>query len=448
MGFRSAGVLALVLSGLFSTFLSTSDSRKIKIEIQSSWDGLGPSRKSMLIITGDGEKYFANGKKLDRNKVEALITALRQPPVSQPSMEECGITSQWLMENARHGLEAYTHQEIKDLSPAQVELFQEHFTNPADIQTAFAALFHEWHTDDYPEMSVSVYASGREFGIQSNSQNAFMLPWSGIDSLRGGYSCEISQAIATLLPKGFSNRERLVLGDGFRWDLTERAMRDIEHEWNMLDTEYKVGPAVAPIFARYTPVESAISNLSSIDLDGREAWNAQLRSKDLPSNVLVGVSLRYNKTKDLPGADEFLARLPNYSRLVLSVPWLSHYMAAHPETIAELRYVDGRSLSMQAQASLMKDLQEHGKPELADRIAHQGAESAFLEINSGNGCWSRAIVLPGKDVIIWHFKCDSVLGFPAHDFEAWDYLGWRSVGALVKEDGTLEKQLNLQSPRD
>jgi hypothetical protein len=266
--------------------------------------------------------------------------------------------------------------------------------------------------------------------------------------VRGGYSCDISRAIARLLPKGFSNKERLVLGDGFRWQLTERTMRNIEQEWNMLDTEFKVGPAVAPIFAHYTPVESAISNLSSIDLDGGEAWNAQLRSNDLPSNMLVGASLHYYKKKELPGVDELLTRLPNYSRLVLSVPWLMRYMAAYPEATAELRYVDGRSLSMKAQASLIKDLQEHGKPELAAMVAHQGAESAFLEINAGSQCWSRMIVLPSREVLIWHFKCDSVLGFPARDFETWDYYGWRSVGALVKEDGTLENQLNFQSPRD
>ena len=123
---------------------------------------------------------------------------------------------------------------------------------------------------------------------------------------------------------------------------------------------------------------------------------------------------------------------------MLSVSWLTRYLAAHPEANAELRYVDGRSLSMKAQASLMKDLQEHGKPELADRIAHQGAESAFLEIDSGSRCWSRVIILPSKEMIIWHFQCDSVLGFPARDFETWDFYGWRSVGALVKEDGTLE----------
>jgi hypothetical protein len=448
MRFHFVSILSLAVCGMFSTLLDASESKVIKIEIKSSWDGLGTPSKSMLVITGAGKKYFANRKAIDENDVQALITALQKPSVKQPSIEECGITSRWLRENAKRGLEAYTHQKIGNLTPRQVKLFKEHFTNPADIQAAFEGLLQELHTDDYPEMSVTVYESGRRFGIQSQSQNAFMLPWLGMDSVRGGYSCEISKAIATLLPKSFSNKERLILGQGFRWQLTERVMRDIEHEWNMLDTEFKVGPAVAPILAHYTLVESAISNLSSIDVDGRQAWNAQLRSSDLPSNALLGVSLRYHKKNELEGVDELLTRLPKYSRLVLSVPCLTEYMTAHPDATAELRYVDGRSLSMKAQASLIQDMRDHGRPELADAVAHHGAESAFLEINGGNQCWSRVIVLPSREVIIWHFKCDSVLGFPARDFKTWDYYGWRSVGAVVKEDGTLENQLNFQSPRD
>jgi hypothetical protein len=240
------------------------------------------------------------------------------------------------------------------------------------------------------------------------------------------------------LPRGFSNRERLFPVHRFRWDLTEQIMGTIEHEWNLLDTEFKVGPAVAPVFSRYTPIKSAISNLASVDLDGGQAWNAELRSRDLPSNLVVGVSLRYYK-KELFGVNEFLRQLPRYSTLVLSVPWLSKYLEIHPETTLELRYVDGRSLSPKAEASLSEDLRKHGKSDLANGVSQQGRDVAFAEIDSGSGCWSRVIVFPTKEVLIWHFKCDSVLGFPAKNFDTWDYYGWRSSGALVRQDGTLVK---------
>lgn len=220
-------------------------------------------------------------------------------------MEACGVSERWLLANYTGGLQDYTHEKLRDLSPKQVELFKSHFADAAGAQVAFAELFKGWHTDDYPEMSVTVDIAGKRFGVQSSSQHPFMLPWFGTDGSRGGYNCHISQAIAALLPMKFSNRNRLIVNEGFRWNLTEQIMNTIEDQWNMLDTEFKVGPEVAPVFVRFAPLKSAISNLSSIDLDGGQAWNAELRSQDLPSNLIITVSLKYNNKRKLVGVTEF-----------------------------------------------------------------------------------------------------------------------------------------------
>jgi hypothetical protein len=434
---RISGV-CFMLSLLSSALLFASGSETVRIEIESSWGGLGQPTKGNFVIAGVRGRYIAEGRRVNAAAVESLLAALEQPVAEQPSLESCGITGHWLLANYTRGLEDFTHQKLRDLSPRQVELFKAHFTNIAIAQTEFAELFKGWHTDDYPEMSATVNIGDREFGVQTRSQHPFMLPWSGNDRPRGGYNCQITQAIATLLPKKFSNRERLVLNDRFRGELTEQVMRSVEHQWSLLDTEFKVGPEVAPVLARFTPLKSAISNLSSIDLDGPEAWNAELRSDDFPSNLIVGVSLRYYKKK-LIGVDEFLTQIPKYSDLVLSVPWLSTYLRTHQETTVELRYVDGRSLSPKAEERLTADLLKHGKTELANVVSQRAMNSAFIEVNAGSGCWSRAIVFPTKDVLLWHFKCTSVLGFAAEAFDAWDYYGWRSTGTLVKPDGTLAK---------
>jgi hypothetical protein len=374
--------------------------------------------------------------------VAELLAALDGPVVQQPSLDECGISEKWLADNYAKGLADYKHSKIRDLSPKQVELFRSHFVNLSNTQAVVDQLFRGWHTDDYPKMLVTVNYGGREFSIQSDSQNAFMLPWSGTDSPRGGYSCKISQTIAALVPKGFTNRNRLVLGNEFRSNLTERVMYSIRDEWNMLDTEYKVGPAVAPIFAQFTPLKSEISNLSSVDLDGGEAWNAELSSTELPKNLLIGVSLSFSK-KELKGVDTLLTQVPKYTKLVLSVPWLHEYLKDHPDTKIELRYVNGSSLSPKALKDLTEDLRKHDKTELANKVSQQASESSFVEINNGAsasslGCWSRAIVLPSREVLLWHFQCDSVLGFPAKDFNnTWDFYGWRSTGTIIGLDGTI-----------
>jgi hypothetical protein len=435
---RFLPALLAVTSCLCPVAVCVSAPEPLRIEIKSSWQGQGEPDARDLTITGKNNRYTTNGRRVDARAVQALIEALHEPVVDEPSLAQCGITQQWLLANYRQGLEDYTHEKIKNLSLKQVELFKEQFTVLAHAETAFSELFKTWHTDDYPEMSVTVFTAGRQFEIQSNSQKPFMLPWVGKDAHGGGYNCRISQAIAALLPSKFVNRERLTPNRYFRWNLTEQVMEKIKQRWNLLDTEFKIGRVVAPVFARYAPLKSEISYLSSIDVDGSLAWNAELRSKELPENMTLGISLRYYKKK-LSGVNQLLTRLPRYSNLALSVPWLASYLKAHPNASSELRYVNGRSLSVHAETSLTDDLRQHGKDGLAQTVSDQAADSAFLEINSGPGCWSRILVLPSKQVLIWHFKCDEVLGFPARELGTWDYLGWRSTGSLVQEDGTLIK---------
>lgn len=435
---RLIAVFCLIFPWLPSASLPASGSETVRIEIKSSWGGLGQPSKSELVITGSGGKYRSGKHKLEANAVQTLLSELEKPVVDQPSLEACGITGRWLTANYAAGLQDYTHQKLKNLSPKQVELFKDHFTDVASAQAAFVELFNIGHIDDYPEMFVSMNIGGKEFGLQSRSQQPFMLPWLGTDRPRGGYNCRISRAIESLLPKRFSNGDRLVPNDRFRWKLTEQIMRTIEHQWNLLDTEFKVGPEVAPVFARFTPLESAISNLSSIDLGGGQAWNAKLQSGELPTNLIVGLSLPYYK-KRLTGTDGFLNHVSKYTNLVLAVPWLSNYLRTRPEITIELRYVDDRSLSPKAQTSLTEDLQKHGKTELANAVSQNAANSAFIEVNASPGCWARAVVFPTKEVLLWHFQCDTVLGFPATDFDTWDYYGWKSTGTLVKSDGTLAR---------
>jgi hypothetical protein len=209
----------------------------------------------------------------------------------------------------------------------------------------------------------------------------------------------------------------------------------------MLDTEYKLGADVAPVFARFPPIDSALSCISSIDLDNCR-WNATLNDPGLPTNLIIGVSLSYTigrHTYRLVGTDEFLKKIPEYIALVQSVPWFSKYVQDHPASTIELRFVGDRSLSPKALAALTKDLSEHNKPELAARVSKDAINTAFLEINSGSGMWSRAVVFPNREILIWHFQGNQVLGFASNEFELWDYLAWKSTGTLIAPNGSLER---------
>jgi len=425
-------------AGIYFFGSSHSAGQVVRIKITSSWGGLGAPSHGDFLISGKGGRYSADGKTVQSKAVEALLAALDEPQVREPSISNCGIDQAWLDSNYEAALRDQTHRKLHELSPKQIELFKTHFADLNHAQEAFAGLFKSWHTDDYPKMSVTVTIDGKTSGVQSDSQSPFMLPWDGTDKVRGGYNCHISQSIAALLPKKFLNRERLMPGESFRWELTAEVMQTIQEQWNMLDTENLVGNEVAPVFARYSPVKSAVSCLGSIDVDYC-GWNATLTGSTLPSNMVIGVSLPFQNKKKLTGVQSFLAQLPRYAELVQSVPWLSAYMKDHHDTIFELRYVVDRSLSSKAQASLEEDLRKHGNGELADVISEHARDSAFLEIDCGSGCWSRAVVLPNRNVLLWHFKGDSVLGYSERELNSWEYYGWRSTGVVVTPDGILAK---------
>jgi hypothetical protein len=431
---RLAAALLVIPYVSSSSFAQNS----IRIEIRSSWAGLGSQPDANLTIISENGQFISNGRKLNRFSVKELLDAMDAPSVEHPSLAACGVDQTWLEENYLQGLKEFTNRKLKELSAQQIDLFKTQFLGQESSERLFERLFQNWHTDDFPKLSVTVRDGTREFGITSDSQYPFMLPWVGVDRARGGFNCKISRAIFALLPKGFANRDRLAVGHELRWQLTEQTMNQIRSQWNFLNAQNLVGTDIVPILASFSLLRSEVSNLSSVDLDGKQSWNAELSSRELPQNLVIGVSLLY-RNKHLEGVEDFLRQVPRYSELVLSVPWLDSYLRDHPASTFELRYAGGRSLSPKATQHFEEDLRTHGKLELAQILDRDAMSSAFLEVNGGSGCWSRAVVLPNRDLLLWHFKCDSVLGFPAAQFKVWDYLGWRSTGTVIGLDGSIRE---------
>ncbi len=429
MGHRGRALLLLWGFGLCPAVFAFQIDR---IDIDSSWIGLFSIAPGHTTILRTGKGYTSNGRLVDERLVKDLSDALNDHEKGRPSLALCGITEQWLSQNYQQALVSVVGDELGTLSSKQVELFRSHFTNRQSAQAAFNELFKGIHTDDYPKVSVRVRSGGAFRELVSNSQHPFMLPWSGV-----GYSCRASRAIAALMPDTFPNRDRLSLGDSFRSELSREVMQSIGRAWDFLETEHRIGPDIAAVLARFTPLDSAISNVFSIDLDGDRSWNAKLRSADLPANLVLGVSLRFRE-RPLPGVDELLRQVPRYAHLVLSVPWLREYLNKHPSTTLELRYVNGLSLSPQARQTLIGDLRDHGKSSLAGLITRMAADCAFVEIQ-GHSDSSRAVVLPSKEVLLWHFKGGSTLGFRGTNLEAWGCYGWRCTGTLISVDGSIVK---------
>lgn len=411
---------------------------RARIEVRSSWLGLCGKSRSTVVIAGDNSKYSANGRPVAAEAIKDLFVALDEPRAAKPSLENCGIDSRWLTANA----EAVPEEFIDPRLASQTSLIRSHFSDVAYVQQAFEHAFRVPHTDDYPEMSVEVWRDGRKVSLHSDSQHLFMLPWI-VDGNpeRATFNCHISRSIAELLPSNFTNRERLLVGRDFRRVITQEIMDRMLHLW---DTEEKLGPDLARIRARFTVVDSQVSCLPWVDeqVDGDNclSWNADLTAQNLPAYMHLDVSLTYSNGR-LGGVDEFLARIEDYVALVRSVPWLAEFMSQHPNNKLELRYSREKSLVRKAVLTdLGKELRDHHKNEVADRLIEESDECALLRIESSAGRWSRWVVFPNREMLLLQFNGDSALKWGAAQLDGWDCYGLRCTGVVVQPNATLASQ--------
>jgi hypothetical protein len=152
----------------------------------------------------------------------------------------------------------------------------------------------------------------------------------------------------------------------------------------------------------------------------------------------LDVSLTYNNGR-LAGADRFLARIDDYVALVRSVPWLAEFMSRHPNNKLELHYGPERSFDREAVLSdLTKELRDHRKDVLADRLIGEVDKCALLQIEALAGRWSRWVVFPNREMLLWCFSGDSALKWKATQLDGWDCGGFlRCTGVVIEPDGTL-----------
>ena len=71
-----------------------------QIEIKSGWGGLGTPRSAHLIIKRIHGEYRLDGKRIDPQLIEQLVSALTEPPLSSPDPRNLGITPEWCKKNA------------------------------------------------------------------------------------------------------------------------------------------------------------------------------------------------------------------------------------------------------------------------------------------------------------------------------------------------------------
>jgi hypothetical protein len=446
------------ITGLFLVpahpgFASNSAIRQITI--QSQWRGLGRPQDTKVVIQSRDGSFYANGQEIDRSQVTALVTALNDPLIPKPSPENLGLTHDWLDARATEIVRDAKSREEDDStywmigggSPKQQALFKSSYTDEQFIARTLPELFRCCHTDDWPSVEVTVaYEDGASLLLSAHSQSQFMLPWKISDpSSKETFDRNISIAVAALLPKAATNRERLT-GDYFPISLAGEVMTKIDGRWKLISAEEKCGNALAQIRRKYAVVAADVNTTHDVTFGVysekhggvEENLHADVRKPNFPQGLSESAILLYSKGT-VRGVDDFLQNAAQYEELVLSVPWLNRLLGKRPVWPITLMWVHDCSFSDKAMRQFANDMHKLHKDALANEVRNMRTKVAVLSVSYGDW-W---LVLPDRRMILWRYESVSgLLGLNRSKFstqECTDYQGVTGgcVGAIVSPGGDL-----------
>lgn len=430
----------LILSNL--TFGATRSVQQI--EIKSYWGGLGTPQNTELLIRKEDGIYRFGGKQVNATLVQSLGAAVQQPVVSAPSLQNLGLTKDWLASTAEKAAQNGYGMGTKE----QNALFRTSYTNPEFVAKVLPSLFVCCHTDDYPGVKVTLtYNDGSVIALSSHSQSDFMLPWK-IEANGGStetFNKDISLALVALMPKRATNRGRLA-GDGLGLELADAMMNRIKDDWNLLGAESKDSAALAQISTVYKVIKADVNPyhdvVFGIDWEGHkppeENLHVEVTRQMFPPGFTETAILLYQNGK-VSGVDEFLRNAGRYEDLVLSVPWLSRLRTWG----MTLMWVHDKSMSDKAMKNFAADMHALGKDELAEEVRRDQDKVAVLNVSYGD-FW---LVLPDRRMVLWRFESvRGLLGLNRSEIptvECTDYQGVTGgcAGVTISPEGEFEKAI-------
>jgi hypothetical protein len=412
------------------------------IEIRSRWGGLGPAGDSSLRINQQKGVFRANGKRIDSKLVESLLREL-DASVEIGTLTNLGIDESWLRANADEVLPERLKREPQN----EKDLFLDSYRNMRLVEKLLPEILSQGWTDDFPEVLIRINKKdSSEIRLTSSRQNIFMTPFVIEENgrIRASFNANLSRAIAALLPKDFTNRERLE-GARLKFLVAEKVVSYLDSDLNLLETKNKLGPELKQLEGRYALRETSIGYRSSVDVEtlGEHfpRWNAKLHRNDLPEKITIGISLPFENRR-LINFDLFLQRIDSIVSLPLSVPWLSGYLSRPSEEEMEIRFVTDRSMSAKAESYFAETLTALKASPLLAESKPWLPGSTFIEFRSPHG-WSRWVVLPNHKMILFDFQGETVLKWRLDDFNTQTRYGtryWHMAAAVINPQGEIEKK--------
>lgn len=445
----------LFLSAIFlvlASCLSFAQVREIReIKITSAWGGLGPFGQSELTITSKNNGYYSKNGKVEKQLVDDLLKAIDEPEIKEPSLSNLGITQEWLNANAEKGIQEYASGYFSFSVENQKALYYSTFKDLQIMQKLLPSVFRGGWTDDYPRIEIKITElDGTNFIVRSDAQPLFMLPWeiNSKNKTFKTYNANIAKTLANLLPKNFTNRERLK-GDYLSSKMANLVMDFIEDDWKRLEVENKASDTFIAIKKDYKIISAEMNSNHGIDFG--DEWEKDkileknihflLKKDEFPDNFAIQLKLTRQKDK-VENLNSFQNNINKYQSLIFSVPWLKNYLESGKQKV-ELRFIRNRSFSEKAMKKFAEDMNKIGKKDLISEIEGQKENIALI----GVGGWleyyqSYWLVLPNKNVILWRYRYPMLMNWNEKDFkqgECTDEIsaGLKCIGAVISPEGNI-----------
>lgn len=421
------------------------------ISVVGSWGGLGKPAKSEILL--HNSTTMPKGSSASPAALARLASAAREAALAKPSADNLGIDETWLQTHVEIAGRNASSIRFEEGTSVQKQFFRKKFTDSSTLQSRLDDVYKGFHTDDYPAMKFEVhFENGSTLTGTSHSQNPLMLPWCiavGSAPCTKTYNAHISAALYDLLPKKFSNRERLRDDDSFG-DLAPQMglymSSALESEWNMIGVQGKDPVSLAKLREHFTVSYADINTYNDLAFNevpnqGKQVdENLQviLWGPTFPPHFAIEAHLLREDGETL-GVDEVFDRANHYTDSVLAIPWLAGFLRDHPKENASVVYVHGTSMTDKAMRIFAQDMHSIGRDALVNRV--QSSQSEDVLLVTGSGDWW--IALPDHSMVLWRWaSLHPILKWPTNTFSAHECTDYGMVtggcnGSLISPTGEI-----------
>jgi len=292
-----------------------------RIEITSTWAGLGSSAPFHLTIdTGHADS-------VEKTAITTLIRALQSPAVNAPKRRDI-LDPEWL-DNTKDGFRSCLGDAL-DLPAVQEEVrrLYSDLRNQDEWLNAYYVKRTIFHTDDYPEVSLTATLSdGRTIKAESHSQTAFMLPFQVSADGRQvtTYNAEIPRSIGRVIT-GNLNADRLT-GVGVYSEFGDYLCSANEARLGKIAIRSYL-PRFYHAFTRGGWINGDHEGLTlSNDLSSVQG---EIRQTSWPKGVTFAISAKARPIDERALEDsslEALARAKSATDRIVSIPWVRKWLA-------------------------------------------------------------------------------------------------------------------------